>query len=209
MINRRRNFIFIHINKTAGRSISTALSTIDNHGVRTTKNYHFHMPMFWLMENIPDCKQLFSFAFVRNPFDWLYSNYAYITRELDIFKYFNPQANKIPSFKEWLLEDKWYSTRRRANQLNAVNPFPPMQLRQFGWWLDVNGTCAVDYIGRYEQLHQDFDYISQKLGMSTATLPHVNENKRNHNYRTMYDTEMIQMVEETHADDLSRFGYTF
>jgi hypothetical protein len=209
MINENKKFIFIHINKTAGRSISSALARMDNKGIKFNDKYHFHMPVFWLKSLVPNYDNLFSFCFVRNPYDWLYSNYAFITRELKILRRFNPDANNIPSFKEWLLNKNWHSTKRWAKQMKAVEPFPPIQIRQFSWWIDVNGECTVNYIGKFENLRDDFKVINQKIGVPYVELPHKNASKRKNDYREMYDQDMIDMVRETHKDSLKRFGYEF
>ena len=66
LINHNYKFIFVHIQKTAGTSITSVLNEIPG----TEPLYYSHSQINVLKEEYED---YFKFCFVRNPWDRLYS----------------------------------------------------------------------------------------------------------------------------------------
>ena len=79
-IDHDRKLVFIHIARTGGSSIKTALNLHDKQ-----YNEHHHLDSTYIPN---DCKDYFKFAFVRNPFDRFVSLY-----------HFRPKGL---SFSDWL-----------------------------------------------------------------------------------------------------------
>ena len=156
----------------------------------------------------------FKFAFVRNPWDRLVSE----------FRYRGFQTSS--SFREFVLrglpEENPYS--------NAHRHIIP----QCEYIHDDSGVQLVDFIGRFENLQQDFDLICSRLGIADATLPHENPAKvlgaaRSRTkgqprplqrffskgkepklpYTSYFDDETREVVREMYAADISAFGYEF
>ncbi len=73
--------------------------------------------------------------------------------------------------------------------------------------VDESGNLLVDFVGKFENLDQDFQSICQKVGIS-ASLPHINKSKRT-NYQDYYDAETRDLTARLYAEDIERFGYTF
>lgn len=73
--------------------------------------------------------------------------------------------------------------------------------------VDENGKQIVDFIGRYEQLSQDFQYICYVVELD-ATLLHMNKSLRR-DYRTYYNERTRRLVEEHFKEDLDFFGHKF
>ena len=70
----------------------------------------------------------------------------------------------------------------------------------------------VDFVGFYENLHEDFDYIKKKLlGNVNMTLPLANKSKPENNpdYRPFYTKRMQDVVAQIYKRDLDLFGYNF
>jgi hypothetical protein len=81
----------------------------------------------------------------------------------------------------------------------------------------------VDYVGRFENLQNDFNNICKALGLNEINLPHVNrarkeisilsflkQNKREKkHYSEYYDSETKEIVENAYKNDIQIFNYSF
>ena len=74
-------------------------------------------------------------------------------------------------------------------------------------FLGVNGKVELDFIGRFENLENDYKYICQKIGLTTK-LPHVRASKHKH-YTEYYDDETREIIADRYAKDIEYFGYKF
>ena len=79
-IDHDKKLVFIHISRTGGSSIKTALNLHDK-----KYNEYYHLDSSYIPK---ECKDYFKFAFVRNPFDRFVSLYHYRPKGL--------------SFSDWL-----------------------------------------------------------------------------------------------------------
>lgn len=200
MIDVKRNFIFVHIPRTGGTSITQTLNTHNEF-----EWYHKHMPSFHLKKKLSSFDGYYKFAVVRNPFDWQYSVFSFVMSKTKRLRTENP------SFKEWLLDEKWHqwSTTPWAETMKYVKPFPPIQLRNFSYWIDINGKNATDFLCRFERLSQDFNKVRSIIGTDIPKLVHVNKSVRKRDYKSEYDKEMIDFIEKHHEEDLTRFDYGY
>ncbi|MEM6965923.1 MAG: sulfotransferase family 2 domain-containing protein [Bacteroidota bacterium] len=181
-----KDFIFIHINKTAGSSIS-ALLDMDR----------MHLTAFSIRNMITEesWNAKFKFSFVRNPWDRVVSQYHH--------RYGVNQQNlqeRLLDFKGWVKEV--YLDRNKE----LIN-FHAMFMPQLYWISDMNGSIIVDYIGRYENLQEDIAYIKDKLNISKP-LPHLRKSKREH-YSTYYDNATKNIVGDFFKKDIEYFKYEF
>lgn len=155
-----------------------------------------------------DYEHYFTFAFVRNPWARLVSEYLH--KKLD---------NKF-NFKAFIF-----------HHLPAQNDFCDAYrhiIPQTDYLLNDSGQQIVDFVGRFENLKEDFAYVCEQLALTEANLPHVNstssirrslERKARHlfrrekrvkcHYTEYYDQETIEKVAELYACDIAMFGYTF
>jgi hypothetical protein len=67
-------------------------------------------------------------------------------------------------------------------------------------------NSSVDYIGRFENLNQSIDYVSQRLGKKLPTLPHLNKSNRI-NCKFDSNSGTIKIIENLYKEDYQRFGY--
>lgn len=111
IISHKKCFIFIHIYKVAGFSITKVLKEYDDRPliykllnnevlsriqfISNNNPYRFHVSDNELKRHVENFEDYFRFAIVRNPFDWQVSLYSYIKRRKTHFEYTHV---KIKSF---------------------------------------------------------------------------------------------------------------
>lgn len=190
MISDKYRFVFVHINKTGGTSIEKVFERRAE-----KKDVRFkHQPAAFYKEKFPDqFRDYFKFSIVRNPWDWLVSRYFWSRDHQRLIDY---------SFRELLyrLENKMRLSETAPWMEGALAP----QIDR----LTIDGEIAVDFVGRFENLQNDFVKICSVLGVKAVTLPHVF--KTDHaGYTGYYDEETKRIVEQVYASDIAAFGYHF
>jgi hypothetical protein len=180
------DFIFIHINKTAGSSIEKAL------GIRFR-----HMTARESLEALGANRweKRFSFTIVRNPWDKVVSHYHY-----------RVQTNKTELASRRVLFPEWVRLAYGQQDPEFHQP-PKMFLPQWEWISDESGQCLLDFVGRYESLHKDFAEICRRINRK-STLPHVKQSNRGR-YQDYYDDTTREIVANWYWEDISKFNYVF
>ena len=186
--NNKFNFIFIHINKTAGISIQNALNSPKQAHMLAWHVYKKVDPNRW--------NTCFQFAFVRNPWDRAVSDYFYRCKG----NQHNLKHSPI-SFEEWINKtyvecDPFFHNRR-------YNFIP-----QIEWLTDPSGKILVDFIGKFENLETDFKYICKKININEVKLPHKNKTIRK-NYREYYNENTKNIIADWYKKDIDYFKYKF
>ena len=205
MYSHKNKSIFIHIPKTAGWTMHNTLKRyadfnsgghIFNFTRRIPQISVRHYPSKLQKEKYLD--SYFKFCFVRNPYDILVSSYKWWRREPKSGRKRKLYLEILDmSFKEFIL--------KRAEFINEVNT---EKLGQHYWITDSDGNLLVDFIGKFENLQQDFDLVCDKIGVSRQELPHENKSDREH-YSEYYDDETRSIVAELYAKDIKYFNYEF
>ncbi len=202
MISKKHKATFIHIPKTGGSTISAVLSQnsfkrlperIKEHKNRATN------PLEWTIKHsrIDDLEMQyqnnFCFAFVRNPWDLMVSSFHYWTQNVKLRSRKDYGHNlKIKGFKAFIVSHSSYINEcyhRNKGQL---------------YWLNNK----VNFIGRFENLQEDFNIACDKIGIAHQKLPFSNKTKHKH-YTEYYDDETKNIVTEKYAKDIEYFGYEF
>ena len=180
-------FVFIHINKTAGTSIGNAIGL-------PVKN---HLTAKEVIARIGQNKwnSAYKFTFVRNPWDKAVSLYEY-RRKKDRTKI----ATRGILFSDWVKIT--YGEEKDFSYYN-VKAFQP----QVEWLKDNQGNIAMDFVGKFESISEDFKQIAKAIG-SDAELPHLNASKRV-GYQSYYDNETRDIIAHWFREDIELFGYEF
>lgn len=204
IVSNRRNFIFVHVFKTAGTSIRRALrphampmwkepvnQVLKRIGVRQfgPKFFPDHMTASDLIRqtSLEEFNSKFSFAFVRNPWDWELSHYKYILRKPRHANH--DEVKRLGRFSEYV---RWRCDQRFRLQ------------RSF---LVHDGQRVVDFVGRFESLDADFAQIARRLDIAPK-LKRLNQTRRTV-YQEHYDSPTADLIAETFRADIEEFGYSF
>ena len=178
MINHNLKCIFIEVPKTGSTSIRSIIGFAKKH----------HQTIVDIENEITkeQFDEYFKFAFVRNPWD----------RELSLYKYIlmSPKHHYHKQCRQFVN----FSTYLREGRLS------PQQYD----FLSKHEKNQLDFVGRFENVQEDFDTICDKIGIPRQKLPHKNKTRHKH-YTEYYDNETKQIVAEKYAKDIEYFGYKF
>lgn len=207
LISSRKKFIFIHIYKTAGTSMLAALwphsaGKMQLKATTALKRFRI-MPPFE-----PQCHpdhitapdlvarigretfdKYFSFAIVRNPWDWQVSLYQFALKHPVPFS----GQEQIRSFGSFDAYIRWRCSFQGQIQRDFI--------------YSADGEQLVNFIGHMENIDQDFATICSRIGIE-ASLPRLNVSNTTP-YRTFYSEETAELVRKTFATDIELFGYEF
>ena len=71
-------------------------------------------------------------------------------------------------------------------------------------------TKGIQFVGRYENISDDFDKLCKALEIAPLTLPHLKVGFREgRSYHHFYDTVARLLVNRAFAEDIENFAYTF
>lgn len=203
--------IFVWVPKSAGTSVWRALeagnaeqflSTDEIRGATMQGiNTFGHMSLPALLEGgfvDPDYfRRALKFAFVRNPFDRAVSLFEFLKRRRNL-----PQATSFPIFCEFIrhraYEPIGLYNRTELSQLNS----------QCTWLKDAAGNPLCDFIGRYENLEEDFNTIKQRIGggVNLPQLGHFRKSERNETH-AYYTPSEVRIIQDAYREDFETFGY--
>lgn len=183
-------FLFVWINKTAGVSVAKAL------GIKKDLYNHYTAMELRKIFGAGAFANMFKFCFVRNPWDKVVSEFRF-----RIWTYQN-ELTPDKSFAEWV-------NAVYVNKDPMYNDWPKMFLPQLEWITDEKGQIAVDFVGRFENLQNDFDRICDAIKIDRQPLSHENRSREPESYRSYYDSETKAIVEKQFKVDIEYFGYEF
>lgn len=201
IVNDNLKFLFIHIQKTGGSSISSELTNLGSYEI-----YQQHS-FIDVVEKKYD--NYFKFCFVRNPWDRLVSWYEMLIK-LDIDNNFSTYIKKnSKNFSEFLkLTNVINETKIGLRKIKNKNYPKSIAINQIEYVSDKDGNIKVDFIGKFESLQTDYDYIRTKLNLHPSQLPHINKGSRG-DYRLYYSDNDAEIVYQMYKKDIDYFGYRF
>ena len=185
--------IFIHIPKTAGVSLVKAIYgdvTLEGH-----RSFYFNS----IALNTKNDKY-FSFTFVRNPFDRLYSAFTFL-QDGGINNHdrlaFQSHLSEFNDFEDFVLNGL---NTKLIYQITHLIP-------QHEYLCDRSGSILVDFVCRFENLDNDILLLSKKLKKDIILSHHNYKKKRD--YKEVYTKKMIDKVYQIYQKDINIFQYSF
>lgn len=202
-INHKNKFIYIHIPKNAGSSLSKALnfSHITHATIRQVQKVVDHY----------EFDHYFKFCFVRHPYDRFLSLYNYARMPESMYhsaiapekarcgKHFDYELLKDASLEDcanYLVEgklkhdDSWFHWQP-----------------QYEWLINDKGVIAVDFIGRFERLNEDFNELKARLHINTS-LQHINLSSTiDDSYEQYYNSATKRIIYDYYKRDFELFNY--
>ena len=134
----------------------------------------------------------FKFGFVRNPYEKVVSDFVFKKEEKVTTKRFKSFVSELYS--------KEMSKRKKDNHIRSKD-----------WtMISIEDKISLDFVGKYENLHRDFERVCDKLNLKcdTRALP-TSKKYRDYNYENFYDGETKRMVKSIFKKEIKKFGYNF
>ncbi|MCJ8294464.1 MAG: sulfotransferase family protein [Colwellia sp.] len=223
MISNFDNCLFVHIPKVAGQSIESVfleragltwqqrqqmlLKHNDNPKYGPPRLAHLtaleYVELGYLSQSEFD--KMYSFAFVRNPWDRLVSEYLYRQYRCSfndfLFKFFPIKSND-----DYAIGKDLY---------RHVIP-------QVEFLCDNKGKLLVDFVGKFENISEDFAKVTTKITGKSLSLPHRNKSsehkikkllsfskRKKQHYSEYYNKESRVFVADLYRQDIELFAYEF
>jgi len=205
LINEEKKFIFFHLFKCAGSSMRKVLTTNEElcyeyfggHCLpRDGKELMYKDKKKTMFNNY------FKFTFVRNPFDWLLSTYNYILAYPNHINHEAVKSLDLAGFIQHYVDVMMLNEGRGVGMNKCVT--------MYDFITDKDGKLLVDFVGKFENVNKDMEYVLGQVGIPYVELPFVNVNpSRVSDYRVCYNEEAKDLVEKYFEKDLDYFNYRF
>ena len=201
-IHHKHKILFIHIPKTGGSSIEGFF------GMTETENLCYGNEigkiggvMFALQHLTASLLQqldfmsmlfdiYFKFAFVRNPYERVLS------------EYFGQDANRARVDFDLGLFKIWFDETHSIIDTDHKLP-------QYDFVYDKAGRQLVDFIGRFETINDDFAKILSQIDYHdlNASLPYNNKSSNKRYYIELLDDEIKEKIYDQYKVDFKVFNY--
>jgi hypothetical protein len=221
IINNSYGFIFVHVPKTAGTSVTNLLSKYTNYCDIELGGTAFgeaiqsaYLKRFGLSKHSPASdihsvvgsitwSKYFSFSIVRNPFARCLSTYHFLRMWEGATPQFADRMRKFESFDEYVLSDIWEET------MGPDNIFRP----QVSWLRTSRHKTdlLVNYVGKLEALDTDISYILDAIGIplfkrSGPKLPQMNKSAPSATSE-IQNQQVVERIVEKYKSDFQILGY--
>jgi len=193
-----QKLLYVPVPKVANRSIKAALAAAAGLPFEDGQEPDFQtVPL----TAVPDLTDYFRFTIVRHPLDRLVSCYAQkivlYARQLQMPLLF------------WRYGRRFWPEMSFAEFVTAVATIPDRRadrhFRSQHMFVYPQGKLAVDYVGRFEKLAQDWAQVQQQTGL--GPLPHFNPSPHKP-FTEMYTPELVQTATARYQQDVEMFGYS-
>jgi hypothetical protein len=205
------NCIYI-VNPKAGTS--SIKSFIITELLNFKGEYSPHKFEFKIISNLEISKanQYFKFTFVRNPWDRIVSCYndkvtRYYVQKKDsgIFRGFS----KYKAMSPGMSFDKFVEAICSIPDEKANKHFKSQHSI-----CNFNNKPLFDFVGKLEDIDEDFNKLCLKLKFPSNTLPHrlktSDKYKRGKaHYSEFYNKKTIKMIRKRYSEDIELFNYSF
>lgn len=194
LVSDKFKFIFIHVYKTAGSSMTSALLPLCG------RNAYLGLPMHATAQNAldilgPDFFKYTSFAVIRNPWDQLVSRYR--------VEHAGMPPEHVPTFHDYVYT--LFDHTKVLTEKPKVGDY--MHLSQADFVCDDQGRVLVTRLLRFEHLQADWEALLADLGLPRMQLPHANRTQDTMppgspecDYQSYYTPELWRHVEAVSPD---------
>lgn len=119
-----------------------------------------------------------------------------------------------PEFKDFIKQiyDPTFPWRKVFTKFkkSKTTPVPLRVANSYDFLTDDSGELCMDFIGRVENMTEDFKFVRGKLGLVIKGPKRLNRSpKLKAHYSEYYDDEAQELVAKFFSKDVEYFGYEF
>ncbi|WP_319548767.1 sulfotransferase family 2 domain-containing protein [Desulfogranum marinum] len=222
MISHKHKCIFIHIPKCAGTSIEKAFGHFEEYS-GDNKQDHRSIRMLEPINSRCFASKENSKEFIKRfwrqikPSPNPRSRYT-VSREqyADYFKFTvvrNPWARAYSWYKNVMRDDSHLKKMRISREISYYDFLERFKYKkclraQTFWIKNYNGDIPLDYIGRFENLANDFEKACNLMKIESLKLPHELKGGVD-NYQEAYDSKTRDLISRIYREEIELFGYSF
>lgn len=197
--------LFVGVPKVATRSILMALTSATPAGNRPP--IIVELDHETLLRRYPEIETYFRFTFVRSPWSRAVSCYRDkirnanpIRKTLHLHNRYGLESGmSFDAFAEWLnsaygsddVADRHWMSQHRILGYDQPNPI------------------TYDFIGRFEDLAEDYQRVRELTDMNLPQLTHRLRTQAPDEYRALYNERNIELIAKRYEKDVDLFGYVF
>ena len=221
IINHTHRFVFIHIPKAAGTTVTRTLSQLTRYcdqeigGTQlgeAAQNYfmkRFGIRKHSRAETVMNVMgrerymSYFRFAFVRNPYTRLASSYHFLKSWAGLPQDYRDQLDQFPDFESFLRSDLWTSV--------IPGRGPDGIFRPQAYWLysqENEPKLLMDFVGKTESLTDDLAEILKHVGV-----PQIEQSTDRFNSSPRYtlplvwNPKIVERIQQEYIRDFRMFNY--
>ena len=201
-ISHKHKFVFFAIPKTGSTSIRQHLNSYSD--IRGTDRVE--SPLYWhgkppalkkyFEKQQWNWNKYFKFTFVRNTWARILSMYIYRSKRYAELHGADCYTKEYPDQGRWLVE-------ATPDNFRSYLKMAPYSAGRQTTWAD---DC--DFVGKLENLQQDFSVVCDKIGVPQQQLQHINISKHKH-YTEYYDDETRDIVATAYMDEITKYRFKF
>ncbi|MEM6938794.1 MAG: sulfotransferase family 2 domain-containing protein [Pseudomonadota bacterium] len=188
-----RGFYFVHIPKTAGTSVLSALDL--------EPTPYTHCPAHILHRN-EHAKDLFVFSVSRDPYARFASSFEYITKRTDWPAQQRFAREVLAGLDFDAFTRKLLKSRSFRKLITGYEFFFPQS-----YFTHRGRHSLIHDVLKFERLSDDFARVVRTRFPDVGTLPKLRDHGGG-DYYAMYDTASRQLVQDLYEDDFINFGYS-
>lgn len=221
IINHSHKFVFIHIPKAAGTTVTRALSDLTRYcdqeiggsglGEAAQAYYaqrfglrkHSRAEEVMKVMGRDTYMSYFRFAFVRNPYTRLASAYHFLKSWEGLPERFRVQLDGFADLESFLESDLWTSAQPGRGPDAIFQP-------QARWLFSPgeNPEMLVDFVGKTEMLNADLGKIMARIG-APAPAETARANKSpDYSLPKVWKPEVVERIQHEYRRDFNVFGYS-
>ena len=202
IVNHSKKLAYIPIAKVANSSIKASMCEQKLDGVE--EYYQIHSLVTKMHKLDEEAKKYYKFSFVRNPLDRLVS--CYVNKYTSDKKYLESKGRLY--FDSYLFgyvrQPKDFTDFiRKICKIPTCLEDQHFQ-KQYNLLYDKKGNCLVDYVGKYENIVEDFEMLEKRFDLKP--LPHYYQTSKG-NWMDYYTLETAELVHKKYRRDFQVFGY--
>lgn len=221
IINNSFRFIFVHVPKAAGTSLTSALVPYTNYcdleiggtdfgeQIQTAYTRRFGLAKHSTAAKIQGVvgavtwSKYFSFAFVRNPFTRCLSTFHFLRKWDGAGIEFSSKMKSFKNFEEYVLSDIWLESNG-----------PDEIFRPQIYWLNLPNkpNVIVDFVGKVEQIDKDMEFIMKVIEHPMLRKGLLSVPQLNTSYQSSLDDikneAVIEKIVSKYKIDFETFGYS-